>query len=165
MSYVEKVLQPGETIVYRTTLSWAMYIPGMLLLLAAVVFFVFTHMIFETTLWADIVSIVLIVIALFLLGQEWFERFTTEIAITDRRIIFKRGFIRRDTIEMAVEKVESVDVNQSLLGRLFDFGDVTVRGTGAGLAPLRNIDSPLDFRSHITGMATKPTETEPAKES
>ncbi len=66
---------------------------------------------------------------------------------------------------MAVEKVESVDVNQSLLGRLFDFGDVTVRGTGAGLAPLRNIDSPLDFRSHITGMAAKPTEAEPAKES
>jgi uncharacterized membrane protein YdbT with pleckstrin-like domain len=164
MNYVEKVLQPGEKVVYRARLAWAMYIPGMLLLLAAIVFFVLTHMIFETTLWADIVSVVLIVIALFLLGQEWFERWTTEIAITDRRVIFKRGFIRRDTIEMAVEKVESVDVNQSLLGRLFDFGDITVHGTGTGLAPLRNIDSPLDFRSHITGLAVKPPEAVPAKE-
>jgi uncharacterized membrane protein YdbT with pleckstrin-like domain len=167
MSYVQKVLQPGETVVYETKLSWAMYIPGLLLCLVAAIFSIATHMVFQTTLWADIASIVLIVIALFLLGQEWFERWTTEIAITDRRVIFKRGFIRRDTIEMAVEKVESVDVNQSLLGRLFDFGDVTVRGTGAGLAPLRNIDSPPDFRSNITGLAVKPPSAaaEPAKES
>jgi uncharacterized membrane protein YdbT with pleckstrin-like domain len=164
MSYVQKVLQQGERVVYETRLSWAMYIPGLLLLLAAIVFIVFTHVVFTTTLWADIISIVLIVIALFLIAQEWFERWTTEIAITDRRVIFKRGFIRRDTIEMAVEKVESVDVNQSLLGRLFDFGDITVHGTGTGLAPIRNIDAPLDFRSHITGLAVKPPEEAPAKE-
>jgi uncharacterized membrane protein YdbT with pleckstrin-like domain len=164
MSYVQKVLQQGERVVYETRLSWAMYIPGLLLLLAAIVFIVFTHVVFTTTLWADIISIVLIVIALFLIAQEWFERWTTEIAITDRRVIFKRGFIRRDTIEMAVEKVESVDVNQSLLGRLFDFGDITVHGTGTGLAPIRNIDAPLDFRSHITGLAVKPPEAAPAKE-
>jgi uncharacterized membrane protein YdbT with pleckstrin-like domain len=165
MSYVQKVLQQGERVVYETRLSWAMYIPGLLLLLAAIVFIVFTHVVFTTTLWADIISIVLIVIALFLIAQEWFERWTTEIAITDRRVIFKRGFIRRDTIEMAVEKVESVDVNQSLLGRLFDFGDITVHGTGTGLAPIRNIDAPLDFRSHITGLAVKPPEAAPAKEA
>jgi uncharacterized membrane protein YdbT with pleckstrin-like domain len=164
MSYVQKVLQPGERIIYETRLSWAMYIPGLLLLLVAVAFIIATHVVFTTTLWADIISIVLIVIALFLIGQEWFERWTTEIAVTDRRVIFKRGFIRRDTIEMAIEKVESVDVNQSLLGRLFDFGDITVHGTGTGLAPIRNIDAPLDFRSHITGLAVKPPEEAPAKE-
>ena len=53
----------------------------------------------------------------------------------------------------SVEKVESVDVNQSLLGRILDYGDVTVRGTGAGLAPLNEIDSPLDFRSHVKILA------------
>ncbi len=167
MSYVQQVLQPGETVVYETKLSWAMYIPGGVLLLVAAVFFVVTHMIFDTTIWADIVNLILAAIAVFLLAQEWFERWTTEIAITDRRIIFKRGFIRRDTIEMGVEKVESIDVNQSLLGRLFDFGDITIRGTGAGLAPLRNIDSPLDFRSHITGLVVKPPPAAavPAKEN
>lgn len=160
MSYVQKVLQPGERVVYETKLSWAMYIPGMLLLLAALVFFAITRMLFGPAIWTDIISLILVAIALFLIGQEWFERFTTEIAITDRRVIFKRGFIRRDTIEMSVEKVESVDVKQSLLGRLFDFGDITVHGTGTGLAPLRNIDSPLDFRSHITGMAIEPSAKE-----
>jgi uncharacterized membrane protein YdbT with pleckstrin-like domain len=93
-----------------------------------------------------------------MVAAEWFERWTTEIAITDRRIIFKRGFIRRDTIEMSVEKVESVDVNQSLLGRLLDYGNITIRGTGTGFAPLRSIDSPLDFRSHVTGLPPKPGE-------
>ena len=48
-----------------------------------------------------------------------------------------------------MEKVESVDVNQSFLGRLMDFGDVTVRGTGAGLETLRQIDAPLEFRNHV----------------
>ena len=52
---------------------------------------------------------------------------------------------------MSVEKVESVDVNQSLLGRMLDYGDILVRGTGAGLAPLRHIHSPLVFRSKLTG--------------
>lgn len=158
MSYVQKVLQPDERVVYQTKLSWAMYIPGLLLLAAAIVFFIVTHVIFTTTWWADIINLVLVIVAVFLLAQEWFERWTTEIAITDRRVIFKRGFIRRDTIEMGVEKVESVDVNQSLLGRLFDFGDITVRGTGAGLAPFRNIDSPLDFRSHVTGLPSSPAQ-------
>ncbi len=82
--------------------------------------------------------------------SEWFVRWTTEVAITDKRIIFKRGFIRRDTIEMSLDKVESVDVQQSLLGRLFDYGDIIVRGTGSGFAPLKTIDSPLEFRSHVT---------------
>ena len=156
MSYVQKVLQPNERIVYRTALSWAMYIPGLLVLLAAVVVFIIAAAAFGGAWWANAVGIAVLAVALYLLGAEWFERWTTEIAITDRRIIFKRGFIRRDTIEMSVEKVESVDVNQSLLGRLLNYGDIVVRGTGAGLAPLRKIEAPLDFRSHITGLAAGP---------
>jgi uncharacterized membrane protein YdbT with pleckstrin-like domain len=81
--------------------------------------------------------------------RAWFARWTTEIAVTNRRVIFKRGFIRRRTIEMNMDKVESVDVDQSILGRVFDYGDVTIRGTGAGLEPLRTIDSPLEFRNAV----------------
>ncbi len=95
------------------------------------------------------VGVILLALALFLLFRAWFERWTTEIAITNRRIILKRGFIRRDTAEMHMEKVESVDVNQSLFGRMLDYGDVTVRGTGAGLETLRLIDAPLEFRNHV----------------
>jgi uncharacterized membrane protein YdbT with pleckstrin-like domain len=82
--------------------------------------------------------------------RAWLRRMTTELAVTDRRVIFKRGLVRRHTVEMNMDKVESVDVDQSVLGRIFNYGDVTVRGTGASIEPLRLIDDPLAFRSCVT---------------
>jgi len=160
MSYVSKVLQPGETAVYETKISWAMSIPGLLLLLAGVVFFLVTLILLGSPLWADSLSFGIVGVALILLAIEWFQRWTTEIAITDRRIILKKGFIRRDTIEMSIEKVESIDVNQSLLGRLLDYGDITVRGTGSGFAPMLKIKAPLVFRGHVTGLPATPSGAE-----
>jgi uncharacterized membrane protein YdbT with pleckstrin-like domain len=82
--------------------------------------------------------------------RAWIRRVSTELAVTDRRVIFKRGLIRRHTVEMNMDKVESVDVDQSILGRIFNYGDVTVRGTGASIEPLRMIGDPLHFRSRVT---------------
>ena len=69
---------------------------------------------------------------------------------TDRRVIIKRGFIRRATMEMNLQKIESVDVDQSLIGRIFDYGTVTIRGVGSSYEPLRLIDAPLKLRSTVT---------------
>lgn len=150
MSYLRSVMQPGETLLYESKISWTTYIPGLLLLLVAIVAYALVRAFVTTVTWpATAVGLILLAVSLFLLFRAWFERWTTEIAITDRRIILKRGFIRRDTAEMHMEKVESVDVNQSLFGRMLDYGDVTVRGTGAGLETLRLIDAPLEFRSHV----------------
>ena len=151
MGYVRNVLQPNETLIHEAELSWVGYLTGVLVLVGALVLWVAGGEIFGGPLWVDIVAAAVALLALWLLGRAWFERWTTEVAITDRRIIHKTGFIRRNTIEMSVEKVESVDVNQSLLGRLLDYGDVLVRGTGAGLAPLKDIDAPLLFRSKLIG--------------
>lgn len=151
MSYVRKVLQPNETLIYQAELSWVGYLPGLLVFLAAAFLWVIGGEIFGWPLWVDIVAGAVALVALWLLAMAWLERWTTEVAITDRRIIHKTGFIRRNTIEMSVEKVESVDVNQSLFGRLLDYGDIIVRGTGAGLAPLKEIDAPLTFRSKLIG--------------
>ncbi len=62
--------------------------------------------------------------------SAWFKRWTTEIDVTNRRIVYKRGFIKRHTVEMNMDKVESVDVDQSVLGRLLNYGDITIHGTG-----------------------------------
>ena len=78
------------------------------------------------------------------------RRACTELAVTDRRVIYKSGLLARHTLEMNRSKVESVDVDQSLLGRLLGFGTITVRGTGGSLEPIRLISDPLTFRSHIT---------------
>ena len=118
--------------------------------MVALVVFILLRAWITTVEWPAIAAgLILLALSLLMLFRAWFERWTTEIAITDRRIILKRGFIRRDTAEMHMEKVESVDVSQSLIGRMLDYGDVTVRGTGAGLETLRQIDSPLDFRNHV----------------
>jgi uncharacterized membrane protein YdbT with pleckstrin-like domain len=77
-------------------------------------------------------------------------RSTTELAVTDHRVIFKRGIISRYTIEMARSKVESVDVEQSIGGRIFNYGTILVRGTGGSLEPFPNIEDPLRLRSTIT---------------
>jgi uncharacterized membrane protein YdbT with pleckstrin-like domain len=80
----------------------------------------------------------------------WFNAWITEIAVTDRRIIYKTGFIRRKSIEINMQKVESVDIEQSIGGRIFDYGDVFVRGTGeTPLDDLRYIAAPLELRNHI----------------
>jgi uncharacterized membrane protein YdbT with pleckstrin-like domain len=151
MSYLEKVLQPGEKILHRTTLTWVLYLPGVLLLIVAVVAFTVVDDLMPTQQrWAIGLLIVLGVPGLFLIARAWFQRWVTEIAVTNLRVILKRGFIRRHTIEMNMDKVESVDVDQSLIGRLFNYGDITVRGVGSGFEPLRMVDDPLSFRAQVS---------------
>jgi len=152
MSYVQSVLQPGEQIRHTAKLHWIIYWPGLVFLLAAAA----TFGLAETrdrgaTFWLYVAG-VLGVIALILLAREWFAQWTTEIAVTDRRIISKEGFIRRSTVEMHMDKVESVDVEQTILGRILDYGTVTVKGVGTGFEPLPTIAAPLDLRNHITGV-------------
>ena len=149
MSYVERVLQPGEEIRHISTIHWAIYWPAILFFLFALVGSVgFTSQI------APPLPLLVVVVAsalglLSFLGA-WFRRWTTELAVTNRRIVFKRGFVRRHSIEMNMDKVESVDVDQSVLGRVLDYGDIVVHGTGGGLEPLRRIDSPIAFRNAVT---------------
>jgi len=72
--------------------------------------------------------------------------FTTELALTNKRIIAKFGLIRRRTIELTHKNVESLGVNQSIFGRLLNFGSIRIYGTGGSKAPIRRISAPLEFR-------------------
>ena len=64
-------------------------------------------------------------------------------------MILKRGVISRRTLEMNLTRIESIDVRQGIFGRLFNFGDVNIRGTGSGMEPIRGIDSPIEFRRRV----------------
>ena len=90
------------------------------------------------------------VLALLLAIGPAIRRATTELAVTNRRVIHKTGFIQRHTIGVSRAQVESVDVDQSVLGRMFNFGDIVVHGTGTTPEPFRFIADPLRFRSAIT---------------
>ena len=71
---------------------------------------------------------------------------STELAITTKRVIVKVGFIRRSTVEININKVESIQVDQGILGRLFNFGTLVIAGAGTPQAPVAGISSPMDFR-------------------
>ena len=149
MKYIQQILQPGEKVLFSCTLSWAAYLPSIFLWLAALGLLVAGRAFERSEIGLSAAGVVALFAAYSAL-KAWFRRWTTEIDVTDRRVVYKRGFIRRHTVEMNMDKVESVDVDQSLLGRMFNYGDIIIRGTGAGIEPLRGIDSPLAFRNAVT---------------
>ena len=149
-SYVQKVLQPGENVRHVAEIHWIIYVPGLFFLLLAAALLIWLETAGYTGWWLSAPALVAAIAAV-LIFQAWFHRWTTEIAVTDRRVIYKTGFIRRDTNEMHMDKVESVRVDQSVLGRILDYGDVTVLGTGEGFETIQRIADPLALRNQITG--------------
>jgi len=71
---------------------------------------------------------------------------STELAVTSKRLIVKHGFIRRSTIEINLSKVESIQVDQEMLGRMLNFGTLVISGTGTSHAPIPGIADPMAFR-------------------
>lgn len=126
-SYVDSNLMAGEKVVYRAHMSvWSM-LPMILLG----------------------ILLLALVIGLFILIAAWIRYATTEFAVTDRRIIAKSGLISRRTVEMFLDKVESLNVDQTVPGRMFDYGTVTIRGTGATSEPFGSISAPMELRKHF----------------
>ena len=149
MSYAQSVLQPGEEIVAAGHLHWIVYWPAMLCLICAAVLMFLNpaspglHMLATGTA----AMFGLLFIGFFV--HAWFIKWITEFTVTNRRVIYKRGFVWRQTAEMNMDKVEAVDVTQSILGRLFDYGTIHVKGTGAGIEHLHRIASPIALRNAI----------------
>jgi uncharacterized membrane protein YdbT with pleckstrin-like domain len=151
MGYAERVLQPGETIAYRARLHWIIYLAGLVLIVAAIAFAVAAVVLKMPSLRLGLMlaALIALFLGLFYMLRAWIVAVNTEIIVTTRRVIYKTGFISRNTVEMNLDKVESVLVQQGILGRMLDFGTVIIRGVGAGLEPVDNIDAPLDLHRHV----------------
>jgi uncharacterized membrane protein YdbT with pleckstrin-like domain len=150
--YIDDILQPGEKVLYSTNAHWIFYLPAIAAWIVAAVLLVLSRMTTTESLILVCVAaaVVAAVVALVLTAKAWFHRWTTETDVTNLRVVHKTGFIKRRTFEMSLDKVESVDVNQSILGRILNYGSVTVRGVGEGAETIDTIAAPLDFRNHIT---------------
>jgi uncharacterized membrane protein YdbT with pleckstrin-like domain len=150
--YIDEILQPGEKVLYSTNAHWIFYLPAIAAWIVALVLLILSR---ETTVQAVTMlalasAVVVALVALYLTVRAWFHRLTTETDVTNRRVVHKTGFIQRRTFEMALDKVESVDVDQSIAGRLFGYGNVTILGVGEGRETISTIASPLAFRNAIT---------------
>jgi uncharacterized membrane protein YdbT with pleckstrin-like domain len=127
-SYVDSVLISGETVLHRGHVS------------------LWPHA------WKMAVGIVLLPLfglGLVFLAWVWILYKTTEIAITNKRIIAKFGFISRSTIEINLPKVESVQVDQGVMGRMLDYGTIIVAGAGTPNLSIPGAAEPLEFRKHF----------------
>ena len=150
--YIDDILQPGEKVLYSTNVHWIFYLPAIGAWIAALALLILSR----TTTTEGLVLLclsaaaVMTLAALYWTAKAWFHRWTTETDVTNLRVVHKSGFVKRRTFEMALDKVESVDVNQSILGRILNYGDVTILGVGEGKETISTIASPLEFRSHIT---------------
>jgi uncharacterized membrane protein YdbT with pleckstrin-like domain len=150
--YIDEILQPGEKVLYSTNAHWMFYLPAIGAWIVALILLILSR---ATTTEGIVLlclsaAAVVAIAALYWTTRAWFHRWTTETDVTNLRVVHKTGFIKRRTFEMSLDKVESVDVNQSILGRLMNYGDVTVRGVGEGFETIKAIDSPLAFRNSIT---------------
>ena len=156
--YIDDILQPGEKVLYSTNAHWIFFLPAIVGWIVAIAFLVLSRMVAADTpmLLCLAMAAIAAIFALYKTATAWFHRWTTETDVTNMRVVHKTGFIKRQTFEMSLDKVESVDVNQSILGRILNYGDVTILGVGEGKKTIDTIASPLAFRNAIT---TRPVGT------
>src|SRR5262249_44989698 len=112
MSYVQAVLQPGEQVRIVGRLHWIIFLRAILLTVLGLAILAAAHMVGpQIKDLVDVTGGVVVLVALYSFLHAWFDRLITELAVTDHRVIYKRGFLRRHTVEMNMDKVETVDVD------------------------------------------------------
>jgi uncharacterized membrane protein YdbT with pleckstrin-like domain len=151
MSYIEGTLQPGERLLATRRLHWVIYV------------WPIAHMVVAAGLaaWAGlsaspgrtailVVAGILLALGIVSFLQRALIGWATEYAVTDHRLLVKRGVLSVHTVEMSLDKIESVDVDQSLMGRMLGYGSVTVHGVGSRWDPITQIPDPSGLRNAIS---------------
>jgi uncharacterized membrane protein YdbT with pleckstrin-like domain len=140
--YIDGVVTSDERVIHRGCLSLWSFVGtisvGILVMIAGLLSFL-TPIVFLPLLFFTIGSYILLTV---------FVRYqSTELAITNKRIFIKVGFVRRRTMEMSVKKTESIQVDQGIAGRIFNYGSLIISGAGNPQAPIHGIADPMKFRS------------------
>ena len=144
-SYVRANLMAGETVVYETGLHPIIYLSPAAMIFAGIALGFFAN---------PSIGALLLGLGVLALGGAWLRQWGGEFAVTNRRVIVKLGFISRRTIEINMSKVESVEVNQDIFGRMLNYGTIVVIGTGGTREPFAQIDDPLAFRRAVQSQQT-----------
>lgn len=157
MSYIEASLVPGEAIVYETRLHWVVMLRhillGLLLLAGggALLSYLLDHPRFGNTsehlAQGGAAALLACGIAAFIAGVV--RRNATEMVVTTRRVVVKQGLVNRKTIELLLNKIETIEVSEPMAGRMLGYGSITMVGTGGTSEPFHKIAHPLQFRSEV----------------
>jgi uncharacterized membrane protein YdbT with pleckstrin-like domain len=158
MSYVESNLVPGESVIYQTRLHWIVMLGhllfGVLLLIlpgAVLLYYALTQPQVDVRnvhlMQGGAAVLLLSGVAVIVAGMV--RRNATEMAVTNRRVVVKTGLAARKTIEMLLAKVESIEVNETTMGRMLGYGTIVVIGTGGTSEPFHKVAHPLQFRNQV----------------
>lgn len=139
MAYLDSI---NEKLVYEAKIHWIIFVFPIIVMFFGIICFKETH------------SVILAIGILWFIGAI-IRRWTTELAITEKSVIGKWGLIRRDTIELRINKVESIRLNQGIIGRMLGYGTVIVVGTGSSSAPIRYIKQPVRFKKELALLQEK----------
>jgi uncharacterized membrane protein YdbT with pleckstrin-like domain len=158
MSYIEDNLMPNERVLFKAHIHPAVFLPSIFSFLFSILFVIYTRSLNnqDNSSISGLITSGICVSVFFFLYSIWLGLkaliifLTSEFGVTNRRVIAKTGFIRRHTVEMLLSKIESISVNQNVLGRLLNFGTVTVVGTGGTKESLRGISDPIEIRKKVT---------------
>jgi uncharacterized membrane protein YdbT with pleckstrin-like domain len=140
MSYVDKNLIPGETVVYRGHLSRLPYWWLVLPVAGAIAAAVYNQLVPA----AIVVGVGVVMWAWITMRLR-----STEFAVTSRRVVIKVGALQRKTVEMMLGQIEGVTVDQGITGRIFNFGSITVIGSGGTRESFEHMVAPLEFRRQV----------------
>jgi uncharacterized membrane protein YdbT with pleckstrin-like domain len=145
MSYVAKNLLNGETVAFSTQLHWKLFFAPALL--AVFIFLPLTFFGLQSQ------SKLLALVPLLLIGAafvpSYLRRLTSEFVVTNKRVIMKVGVLSTRSYELLLSKVEGISVTQGVLGKIFDYGDIVVTGTGGMQEPFSDIQDPFAFRRAV----------------
>jgi len=148
VGYVERHLLAGERVVYKTRLHWVLFVKPALVVLAGVILMVLLRQV-QDPRWLWIFGAAVALLGIVWAFVHYVEVMTSEFAVTTSRLILKVGLISRYTTELLLAKVESIGVQQGLIGRLLNYGDLTVTGTGGAREVFRRVRDPIGFRNHV----------------
>lgn|SRR5512145_1850659 len=149
MGYVERHLLPDERVLFKTRLHWILFLRPAVLVLIGVVMAVALYRSVPEPPWLWWIGPAVVLVGLGFGLVHWVELMTSEFAVTSTRVIFKVGLVARYTTELLLTKVESISVNQALVGRLLNYDDITVIGTGGTREVFRRVGNPIAFRNFV----------------
>ena len=163
MGYVEDTLGSGETIEYDVSFHWLWTFSAytIFVIMGAAALALYLVLGPTTSIEATepiirlIPSLLLAVIGLVIFLYMMIKKWTTERVLTDIRFIQKTGWIVRHTEEIRIDRMEEVNLDQSLFGRILDYGDVHIAGVGTGEIKLKMIDSPIEFQKKLNDLKVR----------
>lgn len=145
MSYIDRNLLDGEQVVFRTRLHWLLFMGPVLLTL--VVLLPIAWLLYDGS-WRSF-SWIPIGIAMLILFAKFIIRQSSNFAVTNKRVMMKIGVFHTRSVELLLNKIEAIAVDQSLTGRMLDYGDIIVTGSGGTNESFSRIQSPLKFRRAV----------------